>query len=437
MTEKQRKEQSIHELNLIKRDFRNLAEIEDQNQINDIYKRFDKIFAKSNAVKLIVEPEYGKIIDANAKACEFYGYTYHELLMKKITEINKLKESEVIEEYKKQKEENRDYFINKQQIRAGVIIPVEVRSTSIIRQNKNLFFFLIHEYHEADGCEIEVKLENHDETVSEKLSDSGKLMFAEDLDIIEKYASDLISLTKKLAESEQKLKELNFSKDRFFSIISHDLKNSFTAILGLSRLLSSDNYNSNAESVKETSGLIYTSSQKLYSLLENLLEWAKLQRDEIKFGPSKFNIFDVTEDIIGLFKLKLSQKNITVENNIERETIIDADQNMIKTVIRNLLSNAINFTRQNGTIKLSSAKVNGMIETSVADNGIGIAHENVSKLFKIDEKFINENTDGERGTGLGLILCKEFVEKNGGKIRVSSEIGKGSVFTFALPEGKI
>lgn len=436
MTEKQRKEQSIQELNLIKRDFNNLSNIEDENEIKNIYKRFDKIFAKSNAVKLLVDPENGRIIDANAKACEFYGYTYHELLMKKITEINKLKESEVIEEYKRQKEENRDYFINKQQVRDGLIVPVEVRSTLINRNNQNLFFFLIHEYRGTKGFEIEVKLENHDENFSENNSDSGKLMFAEDLDIIEKYASDLISLTKKLTKSEQRLKELNSSKDRFFSIISHDLKNSFTAILGLSRLLSSDSYTSNPESIKETAGLIYTSSQKLYSLLENLLEWAKLQRDEIKFGPSKFNLYDATEDVIGLFKLKLIQKNITIENNINTETIINADQNMIKTVIRNIISNAINFTHQNGTITVSSIKNNGMIETNITDNGIGIESENIKKLFKIDEKFINVNTDGEKGTGLGLILCREFIEKNNGKIWVKSELGKGSTFTFALPEGK-
>jgi len=436
MTDKQRKEQSIHELNLIKRDFRNLPQIEDELIIIDIYKRFDKIFSKSNAVKLLVNPENGKIVDANAKACEFYGCTYHELLMKKITEINKLKESEVIEEYKKQQEENRDYFVNKQLTLDGVIVPVEVRSVLIAKNDQNLFFFLIHEYRDNPGYEIEVKLETHDDEIIENKSDSGKLMFAEDLDIIEKYASDLISMTKKLAKSEQKLKELNLSKDRFFSIISHDLKNSFTAILGLSRLLSSDNYYSNSENVKETSGLIYSSSQKLYSLLENLLEWAKLQRDEIKFGLAHFNVFETAEDIIGLFALKLNQKNITLQNEIDIDAVIDADQNMIKTVIRNLISNAINFTRQAGTIKLHSEKMNGFIEISVNDNGVGIKKENISKLFRIDEKFINENTDGEKGTGLGLILCKEFVEKNGGKIWVESEHGKGSSFKFTLPLGK-
>jgi PAS domain S-box-containing protein len=436
MTDKQRKEQSIHELNLIKRDFKTLRQTEDELIISDIYKRFDKIFAKSNAVKLLVNPESGKIVDANAKACEFYGCTYHELLTKKITEINKLKESEVIEEYKKQQEEKRDYFVNRQLTRDGVIVPVEVRSALITKNNQDLFFFLIHEYHDNQDYEIEVKLETKDEETTENNSDSGKLMFAEDLDIIERYASDLISTTKKLAASEQKLKELNLSKDRFFSIISHDLKNSFTAILGLSRLLSSDNYYSNSENVKETAGLIYTSSQKLYSLLENLLEWAKLQRDEIKFGRAHFNIYEAAEDIVGLFTLKLNQKNIKLINEIDKETVIDADQNMIKTVIRNLISNAINFTNQSGTIRLSSERINGNVEITVNDNGIGIEKENIGKLFRIDEKYININTDGEKGTGLGLILCKEFVEKNGGKIWVESEPGKGSSFKFTLPAGK-
>jgi len=432
MTEKLKKEQSIHELNLIERDFKTLLETEDEYQIKEIYNRFEKIFAHTNAVKLLVEPNFGKIVDANAKACEFYGHSYHELLQKKITEINKLTESEVLEEYKLQQQENRDYFINKQLTKSNIIVPVEVRSILINYKSQDLFFFLIHEIKKNSSDSIEVKLDNH-EKASVRKSDSGKLMFAEDLDIIEKYASELIWLTKKLSESEQKLRELNLSKDRFFSIISHDLKNSFTAILGLSRLLSSDNYSANTESVKETSALIYQSSQKLYTLLENLLEWAKLQRDEIKFGPASFNIFEAAEDIVGLFNLKLKQKNIHLQNDIDHDLIITADQNMIKTVLRNLISNAINFTNNGGSIILSSVIKDSSAEISVTDTGIGIKSENIDKLFRIDQKFINDNTEGERGTGLGLILCKEFVEKNKGQIHIESEFGKGSSITFSLP----
>lgn len=432
MTEKLNKDQSIHELNLIKRDFDNLLQCESEEEIKEIYKRFEKLFSRANAVKILVEPEFGQIVDANAKACEFYGYSYHELLQKKITEINKLSENEVLEEYSKQQQEKRDYFINKQLVKGNRIVPVEIRSLLLKRNGRDLFLFLIHEINADSATPIEVKLENTEEKSINK-SDSGKLMFAEDLDVIEKYATELILLTKKLSESEQKLRELNLSKDRFFSIISHDLKNSFTAILGLSRLLSSDNYNSNLESVKETSALIFQSSQKLYTLLENLLEWARLQRDEIKFGPSSFNIYEVAEDIIGLFNLKIKQKNIALQNNIEKELVINADQNMIKTVLRNLISNAINFTQSGGNITLNSTSNNSKAEISVTDSGIGIAQENIGKLFRIDQKFIGQNTEGEKGSGLGLILCKEFIEKNHGKIRVESEFGKGTSFIFSLP----
>lgn len=431
MTEKQKKEQSIQELNLIRLDLQNLPFCQNEEEVKQIYNRFEKIFSKSNAVKLLVEPNSGRIVDANAKACEFYGYSYHELLQKKITEINKLTESEVLEEYKRQQEENRDYFINRQLIKGNKIVPVEVRSLFINKNGEDFFLFLIHEIQNGNSNPVEVKLAS-DENKSTKNSDSGRLMFAEDLDVIEKYASELISVTKKLYESEQKLRELNLSKDRFFSIISHDLKNSFTAILGLSRLLSSENYHNNSESVKETSALIYQSSQKLYTLLENLLEWARLQRDEIKFGPSSFNIYEAAEDIIGLFNLKLKQKNINLQNQIDSELIINADQNMIKTVMRNLISNAINFTHSGGNIILKSKLVDSRAEITIEDSGIGIKKENLDKLFRIDQKFIGENTEGERGSGLGLILCKEFIEKNNGTIRAESEFGKGTSFTFSL-----
>jgi PAS domain S-box-containing protein len=152
MTAKQIKDQSIHELNLIKRDFESIkSDVESSALMKEVEKRFIKLFSKSNAVKILVEPEQGFIVDANAKACQFYGYTLHELQKKKIIEINKLSEDEVIEEYKKQQDEGRDYFINKQLISSGSILPVEVRSTSVLKGGQKLFYFLIHEHLKDSG----------------------------------------------------------------------------------------------------------------------------------------------------------------------------------------------------------------------------------------------------------------------------------------------
>lgn len=434
MTPKQIKDQSIHELNLIKRDFNNIREdIESSPLVKDVEKRFNKLFSKSNAVKLLVEPDHGYVVDANGKACEFYGYTLHELKKRKITEINKLTEQEVIEEYKRQQDEGRDFFKNKQLISSGSIVPVEVRSTKIVRSGQNLFYFLIHEYRDGELSSVEVDLDKHTQTIAET-AESAPLMFAKDLDLIEQNARDLVTLTKKLTESEQKLRELNASKDRFFSIISHDLKNNFASVLGLSRLLTQDAYDEKPESRKETAHLLHTSSQKLYSLLENLLDWAKLQKDEIRFGPSGFDLKEAGNELVDLFKLKADQKEIILENNIPEEIGVYADLNMVKTVLRNLIANAINFTEKGGKVSLNAEYENESVIVSVADTGVGIGEENIDKLFRIDEKYIGVTTEGQKGTGLGLILCKEFVEKNNGTIWVESTVGEGSKFIFTLPK---
>ncbi len=435
MTVKQIKDQSIHELNLIKRDYDSIkSDVESSSLVKEVEKRFIKLFSKSNAVKILVEPDQGYIVDANAKACQFYGYTLHELQKKKIIEINKLTEDEVIEEYKRQQDEGRDYFINKQVVASGSILPVEVRSTQVLKGGLKLFYFLIHEHVKgtADDNSIEVKLEKEPESLTE-IAASAPLMFAKDLDLIENNARELVTLTQKLTVSEAKLRELNASKDRFFSIISHDLKNNFASILGLSRLLTNSNQNVNSESRLETATLLHSSSQKLYSLLENLLEWAKLQREEISFGPSRFGLKNTAREAIELFKLKADEKSIELIDEIPEDAAAFADQNMIKTVLRNLISNAINFTDSNGKIVISAAVAAEKIIVKVSDTGVGINKENQDKLFKIGEKFIGLTTEGTKGTGLGLILCKEFVEKNNGEIWVESEPGKGSTFYFSMP----
>ena len=407
----------------------------DNVAVENFEKEFDLVFDKADAVKLVVEPGSGQIIKANSSACKFYGYDIEELLKKKITEINKLSEEEVIIEFNRQKKEGRDYFNNRQQVSSGEIIKVEVRSATVYCRNKKCFYFLVHEA-EPENKKKNLHLEMYNRITGEAdvdFHDTNKLMISEGLELIEKNARDLIMLTSKLSESENMLRELNASKDRFFSIISHDIKNHFAAILGLSRLLIKPEYNDDPDKRMETATNLHESSKKLYALLENLLEWAKLQRDELVMEPADFNIFDVAQEAIDLIGLKAETKKISITNDIDNRKKVFADKNMIKTVLRNLVSNAVNFTENGGQVILKSELEGNELIISVRDNGVGIDPEYIHKLFRIDQKVISRNTEGGKGTGLGLILCREFIEKNGGNMWVESEVSKGSAFSFSLP----
>ena len=244
-------------------------------------------------------------------------------------------------------------------------------------------------------------------------------------------------------KADLKLKELNATKDKFFSIIAHDLKSPFNTMLGFSKLLI-DNFDT--YSVKEQKKLLNYLSQDIqntYKLLENLLMWSQTQRGKIEFNPETLNLYLLAHETIEVLSQTAVNKLISIKNEVPENISVKADSAMLATILRNLISNAIKFTPKNGTVEIgcrvspiktndrSSQQANS-IEVYVKDNGIGIPKEKQIQLFKISENISTVGTEGETGTGLGLILCKEFVEKNGGKIRVVSEIGKGSEFIFTL-----
>jgi len=236
-----------------------------------------------------------------------------------------------------------------------------------------------------------------------------------------------------LKRSEDQLREINATKDKFFSIIAHDLKNSFTSILGYSELLKE--YATKC-SVKETENyavIINSSAQQAFQLLENLLDWARVQQGRINFSPQNANLFDISNKVIDLLKDNADQKGITINNEISSNTYVFVDEDMIKTVMRNLISNAIKFTQPGGSIEIRASKTHDEIQVSVVDNGIGIGNGNIEKLFDYNSNFSTQGTRNEKGTGLGLSLCREFIEKHGSKIWVKSELGRGSEFVFSLP----
>lgn len=246
---------------------------------------------------------------------------------------------------------------------------------------------------------------------------------------------------KKIRMQKDKLEELNATKDKFLSIIAHDLKNPFNALLGFSELLHVDYETLDELQKREIINLLYKNSQNTYKLLENLLEWARSQSGAIEYSPSLTNIKNLVDENLNLLQSVAVQKSIHLKSSVSEGINVNTDADLVKTVIRNLVSNAIKFTNENGEVVVSAKVVSAsegkdMVEISVADTGIGISPENQKKLFMLDKNYSIKGTNGEFGTGLGLILCKEFVEKCGGKIWVESIVAKGSRFCFTLPNDK-
>jgi signal transduction histidine kinase len=237
----------------------------------------------------------------------------------------------------------------------------------------------------------------------------------------------------KLKELNTSLKKANSSKDKFFSIVAHDLKNPFNSLILLTSLLI-DEYDSFTEDEKKKYlQQINESSRNTFSLLQNLLEWARSQIGGSHIVKEKVNLGELSESVIALLQPTANNKNISVATDISNSVIAYADKNMVSTILLNLVSNAIKFTSNSGKVSISSFVENNHIEVIVSDNGMGMSKENLSRLFRLEEKFQTRGTAKEAGTGLGLILCKEFIEKNDGKIWVESEENVGSQFHFTLP----
>ena len=248
-----------------------------------------------------------------------------------------------------------------------------------------------------------------------------------------------IEVEEALKKSEAELRESNSAKDKFFSIIAHDLKNPFNSLLGFSELLVSKFDELDKERQVKIFELINQTVKNTYNLLENLLMWSLTQRGLIKYKPVRINLKSLVIENIKIFQDIASEKQISIEKKSDTNQFVLADINLLSVIIRNLLSNAIKFTSNGGTVSISyGPNEEGGQETvlvSVTDSGVGIEADRLSKLFSLDENHSTEGTNIEKGTGLGLILCKEFVEMHNGRIYVESEVGRGSKFTFTLKAG--
>jgi len=275
-------------------------------------------------------------------------------------------------------------------------------------------------------------------------------VLAEQNEVIKQQKVELSEIVEKLQQTNTKLEEqkieiqqhakaldeANKMKDRFFSIIAHDLLSPFNSILGYSDLLLKNIRNYDIEKSEQFVERIHLTAKNTLSLLENLLNWAKMQTGRMTYRPEKIDIQSVVQEVIAMLSASAAIKNISLSFYQSTNFECVADENMIKTVLRNLISNAIKFTHQGGRIDVSAILNEDSIEIAVSDSGIGIDQETLDKLFRIDTNVTTAGTENEKGSGLGLILCKEFVEKHGGKIWVESQLNKGSIFSFSVPDGK-
>ncbi|MGA7721576.1 MAG: PAS domain S-box protein [Ignavibacteriaceae bacterium] len=254
-------------------------------------------------------------------------------------------------------------------------------------------------------------------------------------DLLEERARELAQLNSQLAESERRLKDLNLSKDKLFSIIAHDLKGPFQPLLGLSDILLEEYGDLTPEEITRFIKEINNILKNQYKLVENLLDWSRLQTGRMIYSPEKVNLFETVESNFEMFKPKSVHKNITLVNKVSQHLFAFADVYMLQSIIQNLVSNAIKFTMNGGMVTVSAECEYDEIIISIIDTGIGISKDDMDKIFRIDMQHTTLGTDDEKGTGLGLIICRELVEKNGGKIWIESESGKGTKFFFTVPKG--
>ena len=248
-----------------------------------------------------------------------------------------------------------------------------------------------------------------------------------------KLKQNLLTSKKKLEHLNDELQEANRIKDRFFSIVAHDLKSPFNNILGFSELLVESIQNRNMEDSEEYAQTLNQSSQKVYKFIVDLLEWARAHTNRTLFKPEQIYLRDSCDAVIELYKSTAKEKQISIINKADEQLEVFADKQMIATVLRNLISNAIKFSHHNSEIVVLTKRNDKAVVVSVSDSGVGISKDNLTKLMKIDHSITTAGTQGEKGTGLGLMICKEFIDRHHGEIWAESDMKNGTTIAFSIP----
>jgi signal transduction histidine kinase len=289
---------------------------------------------------------------------------------------------------------------------------------------------------ETNKKEVENKILKQDVEFEKRINGYFLIAFIIIFVIIILIVILLVSKNKTQNKANNLLKELNSSKDKFFSILAHDLKGPFQGILGYTDILKNEYDSLEKEEVKVLVSSLYSVTRNVYNLLEGLLEWSRAQTGRIEYNPTFFMLSEEANNVVQLLTESAVVKEIVFSSTIENSIKVYADRDMVNTILRNLVANAIKFTNNGKIVKIVAEKRANDVVVSVVDHGIGMSQEEIQSLFRIDIHHTTLGTNGEEGTGVGLILCKELVQSNGGKIWVESEIGKGSKFSFNLPSSK-
>ena len=270
-------------------------------------------------------------------------------------------------------------------------------------------------------------------TQNEKLETSNEEIKRQATKILDQQQL-IVAQNQELEKTVEELRDSNLTKDHFVSILAHDLKNPISAITGIAEFLKDNFARMDKKDVHEYMEGIHKSSGAVYDLLLNLLTWSMAQSGKIIFNPSVFNMVDLINKNLFLLEQQSANKNIKLINQIEEGHYVHADYNMVDTVIRNIISNSIKFTEYNGQITISASVADDKVEVVVTDNGQGMTAKQLEALFQVDKNKIGKGTAGETGTGLGLVICKDFIQRNGGEIKIESTLGEGTTLYITLPK---
>jgi PAS domain S-box-containing protein len=385
---------------------------------------YRSLFEETKDVVYVSSPE-GKFLEINPAGIDLFGYIRKEELLDADIASNLYSDPAARERFKEKL--GKDGFVKNYEIsirtKDGRKLTV-LETSSAVRNNEGKIIAyrgILRDISFIKQAEAKLK-----EYVGELQNNKIEM---------ERNAKELGLLNAQLTSSELELKELNASKDKFFSIIAHDLRSPFTSLIGLSGIIVNDCDTLNKDEIKAFATGINKSAKNIFNLLENLLQWSRIQTGGMEFNPTRIDMCEVAEQTISMLMGNALKKNIELCSEVPLGSYVYADKNMISSVLQNLAANAVKFTSSGGTVKIFCRENNDGLEISVKDNGIGINEKDIKKLFRIDVHHTTMGTANEKGTGLGLALCKELVEKNRGNICVHSQPCEGSIFSFTLPKG--
>ena len=411
--------------------YKNLGNVYlETNNLSQAISYFHQSINAGKKIEILEEifPAYEKLSEAYGKKGDYINaYRYHKLFSEVKEEFIKSSNAEKVSEIdtkyetvKKEKEiellkknqEIQELQISQQQLYVLAMILIVVLTV--------MFSMIVYKRY-TDNKKLNLELEERNMQIEVQK------------DQLKRINDKLTNTNEKLTVSEADLKQLNATKDKFFSVIAHDLKGPFSSLLGLTEIMKEDFDSMTDEDLKNMSTGIYNASRKVYTLTENLLEWSRSQLDMLKIKSEVFDFNELVNENVRLYKDNLQAKRIKISKELCRESTLNTDKDMVNFTLRNLINNAIKFSRHEGEINISSSIEKNYLKVQVADTGIGIPEESLENLFKIESAVSTKGTEEEKGTGLGLILVNEFIEKIGGSINVKSRVNHGTTFTFTIP----